>query len=91
MATRMAKLGATGVVIDGRLRDVSYIRGLGLPVDRNSSGSDIVGICSWSLSHRRRCRVSSQAPHFPSLANHQCYRFTYFTELGKLRSHDLSG
>lgn len=32
MATRIQKLGARGVVIDGRLRDIEYIRSLGLPV-----------------------------------------------------------
>lgn len=32
MATRTQKLGVEGVVIDGRIRDIGYIRGSGLPV-----------------------------------------------------------
>jgi regulator of RNase E activity RraA len=32
MATRTQSLGIEGVVIDGRLRDIQYIRSLGLPV-----------------------------------------------------------
>jgi regulator of RNase E activity RraA len=32
MATRAQKLGVEGVVIDGRLRDIEYIRSLQLPV-----------------------------------------------------------
>ena len=32
MATRAQKLGVEGVVIDGQLRDVEYIRSLCLPV-----------------------------------------------------------
>ena len=36
MATRIQKLGVGGVVIDGRLRDIEYIRSLGLPVTNPS-------------------------------------------------------
>lgn len=32
MATRTQKLGVEGIVVDGRLRDVEYIRSLKLPV-----------------------------------------------------------
>jgi len=32
MATRTQKLGVEGVVVDGRVRDIQDIRGLGLPV-----------------------------------------------------------
>lgn len=31
MATRTQKLGVEGVVVDGRIRDIQYIRNLGLP------------------------------------------------------------
>ena len=33
MATRTQKLGIEGIVIDGRLRDLQYIRSVQLPVD----------------------------------------------------------
>lgn len=33
MATRAQKLGIEGIVIDGRLRDLQYIRSVELPVD----------------------------------------------------------
>jgi len=36
MATRAQALGVNGVVIDGQLRDVEYIRSLGIPVHRTS-------------------------------------------------------
>jgi len=32
MAARMAKLGARGVVVDGRVRDLGTCGGLGIPV-----------------------------------------------------------
>ena len=32
MATRTQKLGVGGVVVDGQVRDIEYIRGLNLPV-----------------------------------------------------------
>lgn len=35
MAARMAKLGAQGVVVDGRVRDLSSLRELDMPVNRS--------------------------------------------------------
>jgi regulator of RNase E activity RraA len=32
MAARMRKLGAKGVLVDGRVRDLETLRGLGVPV-----------------------------------------------------------
>lgn len=32
MATRTQKLGVEGIVVDGQLRDIEYLRGLQLPV-----------------------------------------------------------
>ena len=40
MATRVQKLGVEGIVIDGQLRDIEYIRSLQLPVG-NLSFDDV--------------------------------------------------
>jgi len=32
MATRTQKLGVEGIVVDGKVRDIEYIRSLNLPV-----------------------------------------------------------
>lgn len=41
MATRMRRLGVEGVLVDGNIRDINHIRGLGLPVF--AKGVSIVG------------------------------------------------
>jgi len=41
MAARMAKLGAQGVVVDGRVRDLETLRGVGIPIW--TKGTSIVG------------------------------------------------
>jgi regulator of RNase E activity RraA len=41
MAARMAKLGAKGVVVDGRVRDLDTLRGLEIPIW--TKGTSIVG------------------------------------------------
>jgi regulator of RNase E activity RraA len=41
MAARMAKLGAKGILVNGRVRDLSTLRGVGVPVW--SSGTSIIG------------------------------------------------
>jgi regulator of RNase E activity RraA len=41
MAARMVKLGAKGVVVDGRVRDLDTLRGLGVPIW--TRGTSIVG------------------------------------------------
>lgn len=40
MGTRLKKIGAAGVVIDGRFRDIEEIQGLGLPVSDYSFSED---------------------------------------------------
>jgi regulator of RNase E activity RraA len=48
MATRTQKLGIGGIVVDGRVRDLQYIRSLELPVDSPGvlwSGDLIIGFC----------------------------------------------
>jgi len=39
MATRTQKLGVEGIVVDGQVRDIEYIRSLNLPVHRPSYAS----------------------------------------------------
>lgn len=41
MAARMVRLGAKGVVVDGRVRDLDTLRGLGVPIW--TKGTSIVG------------------------------------------------
>jgi hypothetical protein len=56
MATRTQKLGIGGIVVDGRVRDLQYIRSLELPVDSPDvlwSGDLIIGFCQGRLD--RRC------------------------------------
>lgn len=41
MAARMVKLGAKGIVVDGRVRDLDTLRGIGVPIW--TKGTSIVG------------------------------------------------
>jgi regulator of RNase E activity RraA len=39
MAARMVRLGAKGVLVDGRVRDLETLGGLGIPVSTNGGGA----------------------------------------------------
>ncbi|KAF2465489.1 DlpA domain-containing protein, partial [Lindgomyces ingoldianus] len=55
MATRMKVLGAQGIIVDGRVRDLGALGGLGLPVW--SKGTSIIGAGAESRLHARNVPV----------------------------------
>lgn len=55
MAARMQILGAKGIVVDGRVRDLSTLRGLDVPVW--SKGTSIIGAGAETKFHAREVSV----------------------------------
>ncbi|KAF2276724.1 RraA-like protein [Westerdykella ornata] len=55
MALRMQKLGARGIIVDGRVRDLSALRELGIPVW--SRGTSVVGAGAETRFHAKEVAV----------------------------------